>query len=86
MVDVREEEEHEQYNIGGINIPLGEIMQQAAIIPKSTKVIFYCKRGIRSAIAIQRLEEKFGYTNLLNLQGGTEEWKRMNRESGEGPI
>ena len=78
LIDVREEEEHEQFNIGGLNIPLGELMQNAAAIPKSGNVIIYCKRGIRSAIAIQRLEDRFGYTNLINLQGGTEEWKSLN--------
>lgn len=78
LIDVREEEEHESFNIGGLNIPLGELMQNAATIPKSGNVIIYCKRGIRSAIAIQRLEDRFGYTNLINLQGGTEEWKTMH--------
>jgi adenylyltransferase/sulfurtransferase len=33
--------------------------------------------GIRSQIAIQRLEERFGYTNLINLQGGLESWKKL---------
>lgn len=74
LIDVREEYEHEQFNIGGTNIPLGEIMQEAGNIPFTGKVVLYCKRGIRSAIAIQRLEEKFGYTNLLNLQGGLQDW------------
>lgn len=76
LIDVREEEEHEQFNIGGWHIPLGEIMKQSSHIPHTGKIVVYCKRGIRSAIAIQRLEEKFGYKNLVNLQGGMEEWKR----------
>lgn len=74
LIDVREEYEHEDFNIGGNNIPLGEIMQHAQEIPADEPVILYCKRGIRSAIAIQRLQEKYGYTNLLNLQGGIMEW------------
>lgn len=78
LIDVREEDEHEAFNLGGLNIPLGELMQNATAIPKSGNVIIYCKRGIRSAIAIQRLEDRFGYTNLINLQGGTEEWKALN--------
>ena len=32
--------------------------------------LVYCRKGIRSQIAIQRLEEKFGCTNLINLRGG----------------
>ncbi|ULQ56563.1 rhodanese-like domain-containing protein [Flavihumibacter rivuli] len=76
LVDVREEEEHEAFNIGGLLLPLGELMSSAGSIPKDKPVVVYCKRGIRSAIAIQRLQERFGYTNLLNLQGGMEEWKK----------
>lgn len=79
LIDVREDEEHEAFNLGGLNIPLGDIIQNAATIPTSGTVIFYCKRGIRSAIAIQRLEQRFGYTNLINLQGGTMEWKAVHR-------
>ena len=76
LIDVREEEEHEAFNIGGKLLPLGEIMQMADSIPRTGKVVLYCKRGIRSAIAIQRLQEKFGFTNLINLRGGLEEWKK----------
>ena len=76
LIDVREEEEHEAFNIGGMLLPLGEIMQMADEIPRTGKVVLYCKRGIRSAIAIQRLQEKFGFTNLINLRGGLEEWKK----------
>lgn len=74
LIDVREDHEHEDFNIGGINIPLGEIMQHVSEIPRNEPVILYCKRGIRSAIAIQRLQEKFGFVNLVNLQGGIMEW------------
>lgn len=73
LIDVREAEEHEQHNIGGSNFPLSELMRYADAIPKEAPVVVYCKRGIRSAIAIQRLEDRFGYTNLLNLKGGLAE-------------
>ncbi|WP_082038066.1 rhodanese-like domain-containing protein [Flavihumibacter solisilvae] len=74
LIDVREDYEHEDFNIGGSNIPLGEILRHAQEIPGDETVVVYCKRGIRSAIAIQRLQEKYGFTNLLNLQGGIMEW------------
>jgi rhodanese-related sulfurtransferase len=31
---------------------------------------------VRSQIAIQRLEDKFGFTNLINLSGGMYAWKK----------
>ncbi len=76
LLDVREPHEHEAFHIGGQLIPLDEVMANAQQIPKDRPVIVYCKKGIRSQIAIQRLEEKFGFDNLVNLKGGIEEWKR----------
>jgi rhodanese-related sulfurtransferase len=76
LIDVREQHEHREFNIGGRLVPLGEVMQQADTIPKHRKVILYCKLGIRSQIAIQRLQDRFGFNNLLNLKGGIEAWKR----------
>lgn len=70
LIDVRDEQEHESYNIGGLLIPLNEITTNAHKIPKDKPVVVYCRKGIRSQIAIQRLEEKFGFTNLINLRGG----------------
>jgi rhodanese-related sulfurtransferase len=76
LVDVREEFEHEDFNIGGTLIPLGDIINHADMIPRDKPVIVYCRKGVRSQIAIQRLEQKFGFDNLVNLQGGMEEWKK----------
>ena len=76
LIDVREPSEHDAYNIGGTLIPLGEIFDHKDLIQQDVPVIFYCKMGIRSQIAIQRLQEKFGFKNLFNLQGGMEGWKK----------
>jgi rhodanese-related sulfurtransferase len=76
LIDVREPFEHNIYNIGGLLIPLDEIIDRKDSIEKDIPVIFYCKMGIRSQIAIQRLQQKYGFTNLFNLQGGMERWKR----------
>jgi rhodanese-related sulfurtransferase len=75
LIDVREDYEHEEFNIGGFLIPLGDIIKHAALIPKDKTVVVYCRKGIRSQIAIQRLEARFGFANLVNLSGGIEKWK-----------
>lgn len=74
LLDVREEYEHNEFNIGGTLIPLDEVIRKASEIPTNKPVVVYCRKGIRSQIAIQRLEEKFGFTNLINLKGGLEKW------------
>lgn len=76
LIDVREPDEHEEFNIGGQLIPLGEIVQHIEEIEKSKPVILYCRKGIRSQVAIQRLQQKFPFINLYNLIGGTEAWKK----------
>ena len=75
LIDVREDFEHEHFNIGGSLIPMGTVLQQTHQIPATKPVIFYCEKGIRSVIVIQKLEERFGYTNLVNLTGGMKAWK-----------
>ena len=46
-------------------------------IKKDIPVVIYCRKGVRSMIAIQKLEQKYPFDNLLNLTGGMEEWKKM---------
>lgn len=75
LVDVREEWEHAAFNIGGTLIPLGELMQRRDEIPSDYPVVIYCEKGIRSQLAIQRLEA-FGFHKLYNLTGGMTAWKR----------
>ena len=75
LIDVREQYEHDEFNIGGTLIPLGEVVKYVDTIEKEKPVVIYCRRGIRSQLAIQRLQEKFPFKNLINLIGGTEAWK-----------
>lgn len=76
LIDVREAFEHDEFNIGGTLIPLSEITKHLNNISTDKEVIFYCKKGIRSNIAIQRLQEKFPFKNLVNLKGGIDAWKK----------
>jgi rhodanese-related sulfurtransferase len=78
LIDVREEFERELFSIGGEHIPLGELITRRNEINKDKPVVLYCEKGIRSAIAIQRLEA-MGYENLYNLTGGVKEWKNIPR-------
>jgi adenylyltransferase/sulfurtransferase len=77
LVDVRETWEHEEYNIGGLLLPFDEAMSRVDEIAVDKPVVVYCKKGVRSAIVIQRLEQKTGFTNLINLAGGIDAWKKL---------
>lgn len=75
LVDVRESFEREMFNIGGQHIPMGELLEQKDALAHDKPVVLYCEKGIRSGIAIQRLEIS-GFTNLINLSGGMDAWKK----------
>jgi adenylyltransferase/sulfurtransferase len=75
LIDVREPWEHELFDIGGLLIPLSELASHVNNIPKNKDVVLYCEKGIRSVIAIQRLEAA-GFHNLINLSGGMRAWKQ----------
>ncbi len=77
LIDVREPEEHAEFDIGGELIPLGDIVRQIDKISTDRPVVLYCHHGIRSQIAIQRLMEKYPFTNLINLIGGTAAWEKQ---------
>lgn len=70
LIDVREEYEAREANIGGKLIPMGTVMEHLDEIPKDKKVVVHCRSGKRSASVIQALEQQHGYTNLYNLKGG----------------
>ena len=74
LVDVREDWEHEVFNIGGSLVPVGGIMAAQGSFRKDVPLVIYCEKGIRSTIVIQRLEA-LGFGNLYNLTGGMKAWR-----------
>jgi rhodanese-related sulfurtransferase len=77
LLDVREPGEHEEFNIGGVLLPLGNIrnMQTDDIEDwKDGEVICYCRSGNRSGQACMILESA-GFGNVKNLTGGMMAWQ-----------
>lgn len=69
LIDVREDYEHEENNIGGVNISLYELNDSLPSIPKNKKLVCYCQSGQRSKIAVQLLEEIYE-GEVYSLKGG----------------
>ena len=86
LIDVREATEHEDYNIGGLLIPLNTLFENISLIPRDKTVVVYCRKGIRSQIAIQRLQQKSRYPNLINLRGGMIAWKNETTSQGAADL
>jgi rhodanese-related sulfurtransferase len=76
IIDVREEHEFDEFNIGAQLIPLGEIADRLEEIEhlKEEEIILHCRSGARSGRAQQYLESE-GFTNVRNLIGGMLAWQ-----------
>ena len=70
LIDVREDYEYDDANIGGVNIPLENILGSLDKIDNEKQVIFCCRTGKRSAAIIHTLERKHKLDNLYSLVGG----------------
>ncbi len=77
LLDVREDHERAEYNIGGTHIPLGRVQafQTDGIESwKEEEVVVYCRSGNRSGMAALFLEQN-GFHNVVNLTGGMLAWR-----------
>lgn len=73
LVDVRQPDEYRAGHIAGARlIPLGELSQRLAEIPKEREVLCVCRSGSRSGSAVRQLIAA-GYT-ATNLSGGMLGW------------
>lgn len=75
LIDVREPYEVETCSIGGIPLPMSQLVDRVAEIPKDVRVVIHCRSGSRSSAVIDALSSRYGYTNLINLKGGIMAWK-----------
>jgi len=76
IIDVREQHEYDEFNIGGTLIPLGEIPNRLDELTPFEKeeLILYCRSGGRSGKAKLYLQDK-GFNKVRNLLGGMLEWQ-----------
>ena len=72
VIDVRDEWEFDEFNIGGLNVPLPDIRaRKAELLPYSSLVVI-CTNGVRSRIAAKDLSrhEDMNGKAIYHLHGG----------------
>ncbi len=70
LIDVREDWEHDEFNIGGVQLELAKFKRyDFSGYGKHERIILYCLQGLRSYQAAQFLRQS-GYKNALSLRGG----------------
>lgn len=82
LVDVREPHENEEYNIGGVNIPLSELPFRIEELKAlgDGEIVLYCNSGSRSILAQKLLATQFKIDNACSLVGGVHTWKEVYPE------
>jgi rhodanese-related sulfurtransferase len=79
VIDVRRPYEFEAGHIPGArNIEMNELTARAEEISRDRPVLFYCRGGGRSSMAVDAFREA-GY-DAHNLAGGIEAWAAEGRE------
>jgi len=81
LIDVREPYEVEIAEMGGELIPLDTVLNKTDKISRDKKVVVHCRSGVRSAKAINKLQEEYDFDNLYNLKGGILAWSEKVDES-----
>jgi len=76
VVDVRNEGELKTGKIpNAIHIPLSNLPIEYKKLIESNHVVFYCGRGIRSALAVEYAISK-DISNVYSLTGGISAWEK----------
>lgn len=80
LVDVRDTAEYRNESIASVqNVPLSSVAASTVNIAddETRKVVVYCKAGIRSMMACQKLKADEVSYDMWNLDGGIEGWKAL---------
>ncbi len=75
LLDCREPHEHAMIHIpNSVFIPLAQVaLKVEEKIPRDSKVIVYCARGNRSALATDTMMN-LGYTDVVSMSAGIAGW------------
>ena len=75
LVDVREAYEYDAGRIAGArHLELGRLAAHAAELPADRPIVFYCRVGVRSAMAAEAFR-RAGY-DAWSMAGGLDAWAR----------
>ena len=80
IIDVRKKSEFEsEHVVGAMNVPLNQINNYLAEIPKEEPFILHCAGGYRSMIAASILKQR-GWNNFVDVRSGFADIKKKDVE------
>jgi molybdopterin/thiamine biosynthesis adenylyltransferase/rhodanese-related sulfurtransferase len=74
LVDVRTDQERDEYDIGGMHFELDEIEVNLEEFDVNQTYVFYCSSGKRSGEAVKLLQQKLPGVKAYSLEGGLGNW------------
>ncbi|HHO58935.1 MAG TPA: sulfurtransferase, partial [Thiotrichales bacterium] len=75
-IDVRQPWEYDVCKLENSNlIPMSQIPARLNELDKDRETVVICHHGIRSR-SVGRYLEQAGFTNIINLSGGVDQWAR----------
>jgi len=77
LIDIREDYDFDDFNIGGINIPMDDVFSSLDKVDTDKPVIFICNSGKRSKAIIHTLKRKLKLEELYSLSGGISEYQEL---------
>lgn len=72
VVDVRDAWEFDEFNLGGVNIPLPDIRARKAELTETAALLVICTNGVRSRIAAKDIlrQPELHHIPIYHLKGG----------------
>ena len=74
LLDIREPYEYEICTIGGLQIPMGEVVSRIDELPKDQTIVVMCRSGSRAAAMANLLETDYNFEDIAVLDGGILGW------------
>lgn len=74
LLDVRENYEHEICSIGGLHIPMENIISRVNELPKDQTIVVMCRSGKRAESVGNLLLSELNFSDVLILDGGILSW------------
>jgi adenylyltransferase/sulfurtransferase len=78
IIDLREPYEHDDFNIGGICRPAGELNQWLHELDHVESIFLYCNHGIQSDAVSRVIATKRPGMHIAHLKGGLREWANVS--------
>lgn len=73
LLDVREEWEFEDFNKGGVNIPINSLPDKISVLNNEDLIICCCSYGGKSKIAVKLIKDKYPNKEVYSIKNGIEE-------------